>query len=94
MEFVKKIFDLNAKGVKLAFSVGTTVGGIVGCAAGLGLGVVVGMALAPKAGSEMLEDLSQKGCDALATAKDKVREFKDSSKEFYDDMVAKGQQES
>ncbi len=90
MNVLKKLVELNAKEMKLAFSAGSALGGFVGCCMGIGVGIGIGMLVAPKSGDELRGDIKGKTADLADKAMEKATCLKDSAVQFYDDMAAKG----
>ncbi|HEY9773209.1 MAG TPA: YtxH domain-containing protein [Planktothrix sp.] len=77
----KKLMALNAKQMQLAFFAGSTVGCIMGSAAGVGIGVALGLMFAPKSGKDLRKDLKGKGCELADTMKERGGELAENMKE-------------
>lgn len=90
MNVVKKLWEINAKEMKVAFSAGSALGGFVGCCMGIGVGIGIGMLMAPKSGSDLRDELMDKTADLADKAREKACNIKESAVNFYDDMAAKG----
>ena len=49
---------------------GIAIGAIGGLLSGLGIGVIIGMLIAPRSGKEIRSDLKKKACDTIDSVKD------------------------
>ncbi|MBK9203231.1 MAG: YtxH domain-containing protein [Candidatus Obscuribacter sp.] len=90
MNVVKKLWEINAQEMKMAFSAGSALGGFVGCCMGIGVGIGIGMLVAPKSGNQLRDEIKDKTADLADKAREKAACLKDSAVHFYDDMAAKG----
>jgi gas vesicle protein len=83
---IKKLVAMNLKQVQIAFFAGSTVGCIFGTFAGVGLGVALGLVLAPKSGRELRHDLKDKTITLAGKVKEGSLKLKDNAQSLYSDM--------